>query len=162
MLIFQVKASEIVHSDFYQTNYTLRFPRIEKVRYDKPWSDCLTTEEFTELRQVNIIVDIYVVRKKTTYFFNHSLSGKENWNLELTYSNNVGWAKLFVSPIMFSVILSTPSKQILAFREWMYEETFISTNIFIICLIKNLFAVHKVYGRLLFELFFMSVDCGIS
>uniref|UniRef100_A0A1B6FIK3 DNA ligase 4 n=1 Tax=Cuerna arida TaxID=1464854 RepID=A0A1B6FIK3_9HEMI len=49
-VILQVKASEVVRSDFYQTGYTLRFPRIEKVRYDKPWKDCLTTDEFTKLR----------------------------------------------------------------------------------------------------------------
>ncbi|KAG8306547.1 DNA ligase (ATP) [Homalodisca vitripennis] len=47
---WRVKASEVVQSDFYQTGYTLRFPRIEKVRYDKPWKDCLTTDEFTKLR----------------------------------------------------------------------------------------------------------------
>ncbi|XP_054278931.1 LOW QUALITY PROTEIN: DNA ligase 4 [Macrosteles quadrilineatus] len=50
-VIVQVKASEVVPSDFYQTGFTLRFPRIEKVRYDKPWSDCLTTVEFTRLRE---------------------------------------------------------------------------------------------------------------
>ncbi|RZF41479.1 hypothetical protein LSTR_LSTR000193 [Laodelphax striatellus] len=48
--ILQVKASEIVRSDAYPVNYTLRFPRIEKVRYDKRWQDCLTLKEFHELR----------------------------------------------------------------------------------------------------------------
>ncbi|XP_039278065.1 DNA ligase 4 [Nilaparvata lugens] len=48
--ILQVKATEIVRSDAYPVNFTLRFPRIEKVRYDKRWQDCLTLKEFHELR----------------------------------------------------------------------------------------------------------------
>lgn len=49
--ILQVKASEIVSSDAYQAEHTLRFPRIERVRYDKPWRNCMTTTEFSDLRK---------------------------------------------------------------------------------------------------------------
>lgn len=51
--ILQVKATEIVKSDSYKTGYTLRFPRVEKVRYDKNWSDCCTTSDFEKLRLSN-------------------------------------------------------------------------------------------------------------
>ncbi|XP_075216917.1 DNA ligase 4-like isoform X3 [Lycorma delicatula] len=49
-VVLQIKASEIVYSDAYPVNYTLRFPRIEKVRSDKRWQDCLTIKEFIELK----------------------------------------------------------------------------------------------------------------
>ena len=32
---------------------TLRFPRLEKVRDDKEWYDCMTTTELEELRAVH-------------------------------------------------------------------------------------------------------------
>lgn len=42
----QVKATEIMTSHTFKSKITLRFPRIERVRYDKPWHDCLTVKEF--------------------------------------------------------------------------------------------------------------------
>ncbi|KAK3927158.1 DNA ligase 4 [Frankliniella fusca] len=51
--ILQVKATEIMQSNSYKTGYTLRFPRVEKVRYDKSWLDCCTTTEFEKLRLSN-------------------------------------------------------------------------------------------------------------
>ncbi|XP_042871458.1 DNA ligase 4-like [Penaeus japonicus] len=47
--IVQVRAAEIIKSDVYKTGVTLRFPRVEKVRYDKPWYDTLTTKELDSL-----------------------------------------------------------------------------------------------------------------
>lgn len=35
---------------------TLRFPRIEKIRHDKPWHDCLTVDEFESIIKVNHII----------------------------------------------------------------------------------------------------------
>ncbi|XP_068249304.1 DNA ligase 4 [Palaemon carinicauda] len=49
--VVQVRAAEVVKSLFYQTGVTLRFPRVEKVRYDKPWYDVLTTKELNELEK---------------------------------------------------------------------------------------------------------------
>ncbi|XP_050403534.1 DNA ligase 4 [Patella vulgata] len=49
--IVQVKAAEITDSDKYRTGCTLRFPRVECFRDDKPWFECLTTTELEELRQ---------------------------------------------------------------------------------------------------------------
>ena len=37
----------------YPTGCTLRFPRVEKVREDKEWHQCMTKEELDNLRQVS-------------------------------------------------------------------------------------------------------------
>ncbi|XP_049609405.1 DNA ligase 4 [Syngnathus scovelli] len=49
-VILQVKAAEIVVSDMYKTNCTLRFPRIEKIRDDKEWHQCITLAELEQFR----------------------------------------------------------------------------------------------------------------
>ncbi|XP_072293749.1 DNA ligase 4 [Eucyclogobius newberryi] len=49
-VIIQVKAAEIVSSDMYKTNCTLRFPRIEKIRDDKEWHQCMTLSELDQFR----------------------------------------------------------------------------------------------------------------
>lgn len=49
-VIIQVKAAEIVGSDMYKTNCTLRFPRIEKIREDKEWHGCMTLAELEQFR----------------------------------------------------------------------------------------------------------------
>ena len=47
----QVKAAEIVASDVYKVGCTLRFPRVEKVRHDKSFTDAMTVEEMETLRK---------------------------------------------------------------------------------------------------------------
>ncbi|XP_005884535.2 PREDICTED: DNA ligase 4 [Myotis brandtii] len=49
-VIVQIKASEIVPSDMYKTGCTLRFPRIEKIREDKEWHECMTLDDLEQLR----------------------------------------------------------------------------------------------------------------
>lgn len=49
-VIVQVKATEIVPSDMYQTGCTLRFPRIERIREDKEWHQCATRDGLEQLR----------------------------------------------------------------------------------------------------------------
>ncbi|XP_037325990.2 DNA ligase 4 isoform X2 [Pungitius pungitius] len=49
-VIIQVRAAEIVGSDMYKTNCTLRFPRIEKIRDDKAWHQCMTLAELDQFR----------------------------------------------------------------------------------------------------------------
>lgn len=39
-------------SDQFKTGCTLRFPRVEKIRDDKAWYDCMTIDEMEDLRQV--------------------------------------------------------------------------------------------------------------
>ncbi|KAA0191038.1 DNA ligase [Fasciolopsis buskii] len=50
-ITFQIHASEISPSLSYAAGLTLRFPRIAAVREDKPWQDCLTVTELTQLNQ---------------------------------------------------------------------------------------------------------------
>uniref|UniRef100_U3BRS6 DNA ligase n=1 Tax=Callithrix jacchus TaxID=9483 RepID=U3BRS6_CALJA len=49
-VIVQIKAAEIVPSDIYKTGCTLRFPRIEKIRDDKEWHECMTLDDLEQLR----------------------------------------------------------------------------------------------------------------
>lgn len=49
-VIVQVKAAEIVPSSMYKTGCTLRFPRIEKMRDDKEWHECMTLDDLEQLR----------------------------------------------------------------------------------------------------------------
>lgn len=49
-IILQVKASEITSTKEYDSKYTLRFPRVVKVRLDKPWEDAMTLKELYQLR----------------------------------------------------------------------------------------------------------------
>ncbi|XP_019062433.1 DNA ligase 4 isoform X2 [Fukomys damarensis] len=49
-VIVQIKAAEIVPSEMYKTSCTLRFPRIEKIRDDKEWHECMTLDELEQLR----------------------------------------------------------------------------------------------------------------
>ncbi|XP_042327134.1 DNA ligase 4 isoform X2 [Sceloporus undulatus] len=49
-VIVQIKAAEIVNSDMYKTDCTLRFPRIEKIREDKEWHKCMTLDLLEQLR----------------------------------------------------------------------------------------------------------------
>ncbi len=38
----------------YKSGCTLRFPRVEKVRDDKEWYDCMTVDELEQLKMVRI------------------------------------------------------------------------------------------------------------
>ncbi len=49
---FQIKAAEIQDSGQFRTECTLRFPRVEKIRLDKDWFDCMTTTELEDIKQV--------------------------------------------------------------------------------------------------------------
>lgn len=50
--IVQIRAAEIVVSDKYKCGCTLRFPRVEKVRADKEWYDCMNLDELEQLKQM--------------------------------------------------------------------------------------------------------------
>ncbi|XP_057486058.1 DNA ligase 4 isoform X2 [Actinidia eriantha] len=38
-----------IRSEVFSAPYSLRFPRIDRVRYDKPWHECLDVQSFVEL-----------------------------------------------------------------------------------------------------------------
>ena len=42
--LIEVKAAEITKSRSFPSEYTLRFPRVVKIRYDKDWYECMTNE----------------------------------------------------------------------------------------------------------------------
>ncbi|XP_047525298.1 DNA ligase 4 isoform X3 [Pieris napi] len=48
-IVLEVRATELVRSSSSGTEYTLRFPRVMKIRGDKPVLDVLTLEEFQKL-----------------------------------------------------------------------------------------------------------------
>ena len=48
-VILEVKAGELVVSDAYPTFYTLRFPRVVRVRYDKDWHEGMNQDQLNQL-----------------------------------------------------------------------------------------------------------------
>ena len=48
-IILELKCAEINKSTDFSSGYTLRFPRVEAIRCDKPWSQCLTVTELKEI-----------------------------------------------------------------------------------------------------------------
>lgn len=49
--ILQVKAAQLVPSEKYKVGYTLRFPRVVKIRLDKDWNECLDLAGLKEIVQ---------------------------------------------------------------------------------------------------------------
>jgi DNA ligase-4 len=50
-VVLQVKASEIMQCNGeYRTNYTLRFPRVMKIRDDKEWHQCMSFRELEQMK----------------------------------------------------------------------------------------------------------------
>lgn len=52
-IILQLRASEIIKTDNQPLGYSLRFPRVLKIRSDKMWYDACTTIEFQKLIKVS-------------------------------------------------------------------------------------------------------------
>jgi hypothetical protein len=48
--VLQVKCAELVDSTAFSAGITARFPRVERIRYDKPVDDIMTLEELKEIR----------------------------------------------------------------------------------------------------------------
>ena len=53
-IILEVKAAEIVPSETFPSKITLRFPRVEKTRFDKDWSDVLQYDELIKLYDISL------------------------------------------------------------------------------------------------------------
>jgi ATP-dependent DNA ligase I len=51
-LVVQVKAAQVVESEDYGFEYTLRFPRFVKIRRDRDWTTALSKSEFEDLKSV--------------------------------------------------------------------------------------------------------------
>jgi hypothetical protein len=52
-VVFEVKAAEITYSSEFSSGYSLRFPRILKLRTDKTWTECTTFDELREMASVD-------------------------------------------------------------------------------------------------------------
>ena len=48
-VVLEVKAGELVVSDAYPTFYTLRFPRVVRLRFDKDWHEGMHQKQLNEL-----------------------------------------------------------------------------------------------------------------
>lgn len=48
-ILLEIRATELVESKEFATGYTLRFPRIVKIREDKPIKDAMTLEQLNEM-----------------------------------------------------------------------------------------------------------------
>jgi len=51
--IVQIKAAEITQTEKYKCGCTLRFPRVESIRDDKQWFECMDLDELKNLREVS-------------------------------------------------------------------------------------------------------------
>lgn len=45
-VVLQIKASELVKTSTYRTSHSFRFPRVKEIRWDKPWYDTCSLQEF--------------------------------------------------------------------------------------------------------------------
>ena len=48
-VILEVKAAEFIRTTSFPCDYTLRFPRVVKIRYDKDWNECMTYDEMQKM-----------------------------------------------------------------------------------------------------------------
>jgi len=48
-VVLQVKAAEVIHSASLDAKLSLRFPRVEAIRSDKSWKECMTLDELKQL-----------------------------------------------------------------------------------------------------------------
>jgi DNA ligase-4 len=48
-VVLELKGAEIVDSDSFPSACVLRFPRVQNIRYDKPWNETMTYQELREL-----------------------------------------------------------------------------------------------------------------
>ena len=53
-IILEIKAAEIVPSETFPSKITLRFPRVEKTRFDKGWNEVLQYDELIKLYDISL------------------------------------------------------------------------------------------------------------
>ncbi|KAL5281197.1 LIG4 family protein [Megaselia abdita] len=62
-VVLQIRASELVASSSYATPSTVRFPRIDAIRSDKAWKDCMKLSEYEDLSKSSSVSKIH--KRKT-------------------------------------------------------------------------------------------------
>ena len=48
-VVLEVKASELQSTGMYPTGYTLRFPRVMRIRNDKPWNEAMNITDLNQM-----------------------------------------------------------------------------------------------------------------
>jgi DNA ligase-4 len=48
-VVLEIRAGELVVSDQYPTMYTLRFPRVLRIRYDKNWDEAFNEGDLKDM-----------------------------------------------------------------------------------------------------------------
>ncbi|XP_011631930.1 DNA ligase 4 [Pogonomyrmex barbatus] len=66
-IILTIRATEIIRSNDYPIGYSLRFPRVTKMRTDKPWYNPCTTSEFLSLVKDGGMIQKLTKRNITIY-----------------------------------------------------------------------------------------------
>lgn len=113
-LVLECRAAELEPSTSFKTDFTLRFPRIDKVRLDKMWDESCTLKEFLELckgdngrvqktvmRQVHRDDIMFPTRKRKSNTSVAAIISKMNWKkmnwMALKQSTTFWKEKNFVS-----------------------------------------------------------------
>uniref|UniRef100_A0A0C9Q6E2 DNA ligase 4 n=1 Tax=Fopius arisanus TaxID=64838 RepID=A0A0C9Q6E2_9HYME len=65
-VVLEIRASEMSESSNYPGGWTLRFPRVEKIRDDKPFDDCCTLAELRGLKNRRGFIQKLTKRHATT------------------------------------------------------------------------------------------------
>lgn len=76
-VIIEVKAAEFMKSNSFPCDYTLRFPRVVKIRYDKDWHECMSYEEMQKMLYDSEKAQRNIKRGKGRKNSDHSDHGEE-------------------------------------------------------------------------------------
>lgn len=80
-VVLEIRAGELVVSDQFPTLYTLRFPRVLKIRYDKNWDEAFTNTDLQEM--IKNFQETRRLKKKNGNIKDLYKSGDEDINGEL-------------------------------------------------------------------------------
>lgn len=59
-IVLQIKASELVETSKYRTSHSFRFPRVMQIRWEKPWDETCSLDEFQTFCSVRIYIVLSV------------------------------------------------------------------------------------------------------
>lgn len=86
-IVLQINATEMITCDHQPSKYTFRFPRVKKVRYDKPCNESCTLDELKSF--INVEGYIQKLNKNRVIFDNRELKSKEKKIRETTSMKRV-------------------------------------------------------------------------
>ncbi|XP_055844447.1 DNA ligase 4 [Episyrphus balteatus] len=104
-IVLKLKASELGQASSFATPYSLRFPRIEEIRSDKPWFECMTLKEYEDFYQGDH--GVKKINKRALNEQDISSRKKPRTSTSRTktsttvYSNNFNWNDVSVESSLF-------------------------------------------------------------